>query len=112
MIKSFKTTTEVLVVPRLGISSEVQVDVTRVIFNGLAYEGIATYSYFVDGAKVTMEETSATFTAEEANQLAAMAPLAGATFTEDFITLIARATLYQLNAAGYFGLTGQDWVEM
>lgn len=112
MIKSFKTLQPTLVNPRLGITSEVQVDVIRVLYNGSFYEGIATYSYFIDGARVTMEETSAVFTLEEAHQLAAMAPLAGDTFTENFNDLIGRATLYQLNAAGYFGLTGQDWEEI
>lgn len=110
-MKSFRTTQEVLVNPRLGISSIVQVDVSRVVFNGTFFEGIATYSYFVDGAKVTMEETSAVFTIPEADALAAMSPLTGS-FSEQFNQLIARATLYQLNAAGYFGLTGADWEEI
>lgn len=108
-MKSFRTKQEVLVNPRLGTSSIVQVDVSRVVFNGIAFEGIATYSYFVDGAKVTMEETSAVFTIPEADALAAQGTLDGDTFSEKFVSLIVRATLHQFQTAQYYGIGAADW---
>ena len=105
MIKTFKTKQEVEVNARTGATAEVFVDISDVIFNGLAFYGKARYYYKDEaGSQIAIEATEATFTVDEANQLAGMAALDGNTFTDQFVSLIIRATMYQFDTAQYFEL--------
>lgn len=110
MIKTFKTKQQVEVNARTRATAKVFVDISDVIFNGLAFYGKARY-YYKDDAnnQIAIEATEATFTVDEANQLAGMAALDGATFTDQFVSLIVRATMYQFDTAQYYGLTSADW---
>lgn len=109
MIKIFKTKQEVEVNARTGDTAVVFVEIGDVTFNGLAFYGRASYFYFENDARIPIEETTATFTVDEANQLASMAALDGTTFTDQFISLIIRATMYQFDTAQYYGLSSADW---
>lgn len=109
MIKIFKTIAPVEVDSRTGKTAEVFAEVGEVIFNGLAFYGKADYYYFKDGQRFPIDSTVATFTIDEAAQLAAMGPLEGATFPEQFASLIVRATLYQFDTAQYYKMGSSGW---
>lgn len=110
MIKTFKTIQPVEVDSRTGKSAEVFVEIGDVVFNGIAYDGRASYFYKDENdARVPIENVTATFTVEEAQQLEAQGALDGNTLTEKFVSLIVRATLYQFETEHYYGIGAADW---
>lgn len=109
MIKTFKTKQEVELDSRTGKTGIVFVDVSEVMFNGLAFYGKADYYYKENDVRVPIEQTTATFTIAEANALAAQGALDGDTFSDEFTSLIIRATLYQFQTAQYYGIGAADW---
>ena len=109
MIKTFKTKQEVELDSRTGKTGIVFVDVGEVMFNGLAFYGKADYYHLENGVRTPIESTVATFTVAEADALAAQAALDGNTFSEQFTSLIIRATLYQFQTAQYYGIGAADW---
>lgn len=109
MIKTFKTKQAVQVDSRTRKTGIVYVDVSEVVFNGLAFYGKADYYYQEAGVRMPIESTIATFSAAEANALAAQAALDGDNFSDQFTALIIRATLYQFQMAQYYGIGAADW---
>lgn len=109
MIKTFKTKVEVQLDSRTGKNGIAYVDVSEVMFNGLAFYGKADYYTKENGKRVPIASTVATFTIAEANALAAQGALDGDTFSDEFTSLIIRATLYQFQTAQYYGIGANDW---
>lgn len=109
MIKTFKTKQTVELDARTGKTGIVYVDVSEVMFNGLAFYGKADYYFIENDERVPISNTSATFTVQEADALAAQGKLDGETFSQQFISLIVRATLYQFNVAEYYKLNATGW---
>lgn len=110
MIKTFKTKQQVEVNARTRATAKVFVDISDVIFNGLAYYGRASYYYNDEnGERTHIENVTATFTVEEAALLEAQGPLDGETLTEKYVSLIIRATLYQFETEQYYNIGASGW---
>ena len=110
MIKTFKTKEPITVDPRTQLQEYAYFDIQYVMFDGETYKGEVNYYYIHDGIQVDMERVGAVFTVDEATLIEqSSGGLTGDNNTEKYLDLIIKATMYQLTAAGYFGLTGADW---
>lgn len=104
-----KTKNPVVIDSMTGETSTVYMEVNSVIIDGIGYTSNTTFKVDFGVSKKVIKNESRFFTRVESISLFTALGASGSNFDEQLYNLIPKVALYRVGAAGYWGLTSNDW---
>ena len=108
-LAKLKTKSQVVIDSMTGETSTVYMEVNSVTVEESGYTSTSTYRIDFGLSKKVIKTESKFFSREQSITLFAALGAQGSNFDEQLYDLVPKVALYQLGAAGYWGLTSNDW---